>query len=312
MCTPFLNRLKTINPQAELCVVCQPKHVPLFETHSAVSDVEPIDSFTRCVKRLRAMKFDCGYILPTSFSSAWLFYLAGIPERIGFGAEWRSPLLSSALPLDKRYHYVRRYLSLIGQERDVCVDTPEFFFPSLFLSDTLLRKNSGRLLVGLGIGSQAPARQWPVERFALLSDKLIAELKCDVLLLGGQEETRLVPEFLSIAKRPVIDLIGKTSLENLGYVVSSCALIITNESGLMHAAWALGVPSVIIAGPSNPSLTSPWGNKYKILWHDEIGCVPCIRNECPRKNEGHKECLMKISVNEVFEASSSLLSSIRL
>ncbi len=88
----------------------------------------------------------------------------------------------------------------------------------------------------------------------------------------------------------------------LGGILGLCGGLVTNESGMMHASWALGTPMVVLAGPSNPRLTSPFGSRVKILQHREVPCVPCVKNDCYRPRDGYKECLRRIDVEEVLEA----------
>jgi ADP-heptose:LPS heptosyltransferase len=97
----------------------------------------------------------------------------------------------------------------------------------------------------------------------------------------------------------------------LGDVLRECAALVTNESGMMHVAWAVKTPTVALAGPSNPRLTSPFGVEIKVLQHREVPCVPCVKNECYRPADESMECMRKIEVEEVLEALRKILRGAR-
>lgn len=311
MATAFLSELKEAHPGARVSVFCRAAHRPLFESAGlsaeAVAVDEPRFSLGRLARRLREGRYELGYILPLSFSSALAFAWGAVRRRVGHGAQGRSFLLTEAVSLDARFHYVRRYLSLIGREG---------------LADSALRLNFplteagrsewARLKASWGVslkapflavapGSQAAARRWAPERFALVAGRFVKETGGSVLLVGARSDRAAAEEVRRHAPGGLFNACGGTSLEGLGAVLKECVALLTNESGAMHAAWALGVPSVVIAGPSDPALTAPWGEAATILEKPEVWCVPCVRNDCPRWGNGHKECLARIGVDEVWE-----------
>jgi heptosyltransferase-2 len=258
MSTPFLKRLAAKHPGALIDVLAKPSVAGVFNGMPGLRRVIRMNTPEAAPAALKIESYETSYILPTSFSSAWKMFRAGIPRRIGYAAEFRSFALTEALPLEERYHYVRRYLGLIGEEgRDV---TPEdFYFPT---EDPPFVLPEGPVFA-IAPGSRAPARRWFPERFAAVVDGLPAGT---VLLLGAPED----------------------------------------------APWAArtadaGTPMVIVAGPSEPRCTSPFGARVRILQHREIPCVPCVKNECFRPAEDKVACLKAVPPSEVLSAVQNLL-----
>lgn len=295
MSMPFLRRLKETVPQGAVDVLCKPSLRDLFRGFPGIRNVlvfNPAESLLSVAGRIRKGRYDSGYVLPPSFSSAFLFFLAGIPERIGYSTDFRGFLFTQALPLDERFHYVRRYLGLLN-ETGADLGRDDFYFPV---------ENSSALLpnsfLAVAPGSRAPARRWSSERFAELINGLSEKDWPEVVLLGSAEDADVAEEVASLCTRRTVNLCGKTSLAALGDLLRRCGALVTNESGMMHAAWAVGTPTVVIAGPSEPRSTSPFGSRVKILQHREVPCVPCIKNECYRFGKGYKECMDRVPVKE--------------
>jgi heptosyltransferase-2 len=310
MSTPFLFELRSRHPGARIIVLCRPEHAAIFQNHPSVDE-----TLILSVHTVLDDSFDTGYILPTSFSSAWQFYRARLPVRIGHAAGGRSFLLTQAVPLDPRFHYVRRYLSLLGRE-SLPSSALRFSFP---LTDAgrheweeLKVSSESKLqgpLLAIAPGSRASARRYPPERFAALADLFVKHFGGSVVLVGSGEDEMIAREVCTHVSSPIANLCGKTSLEGMGSVLKECRALLTNESGTMHVAWALGVPSVALAGPSDTALTAPWEGAATLLQRRELWCVPCVRNECPRPGRGYKECLTLISVEEAWEVLRATIES---
>jgi ADP-heptose:LPS heptosyltransferase len=200
--------------------------------------------------------------------------------------------------LDERFHYVRRYLSLIGEEgREI--SSTDFYFPVENPPSTL---PAGPILA-VAPGSRAPARRWFPERFAAVID---AAPQKSVVILGAPEDAPWAEAVAAKTKRPVVNLCGKTTLPQLAGILKKCAALLANESGLMHVAWAVGTPTVVVAGPSEPRSTSPYGAAVKVLQHREIPCVPCVKNECYRLGADHMACLKAVAPAEASAALAAL------
>lgn len=307
MCTPFLNRLVAQNPGAEIDLLCRPSVSDVFRGLAGIRDILPLPRSaglwsTACF--LRERRYQRAYILPASFNAALPPWLAGIPERIGHPGDFRGPLLTRVVPLDERFHYIRRYLSLIGEPgRDI--HRSDLYFPSAASTDAEGQAlGTGRILA-VAPGSRAEARRWFPERFAAVIDGL-GEGWGGVVLVGAPEDRPQAERVAALTRRKVTNLCGRTTLPELAGVLDRCDALVTNESGLMHVGWARGLPLVVVAGPSEPQATSPFGPNIRVIQHREIPCVPCVRNNCDRAGIDFQACLKAITVNEVLSALNAL------
>ena len=162
-------------------------------------------------------------------------------------------------------------------------------------------------LIKFAAASFAASRRWPPENFSGLINKFKDTYAGSVLLLGASEEQGVVKGVEEGAGGGVFNLCGKLSLEGLGAALLRSRVLITNESGAMHAAWALGVPRIVLAGPSDTNITSPYGEGTDIIQHKELECVPCVRNICRKGGKRRIECMKKITVDEVFAVLTRIL-----
>jgi heptosyltransferase-2 len=256
-------------------------------------------------RELKKRRYDRAYILPPSFGSALAPWLAGVPDRVGWNSDFRRLLLTRAVPVDERFHYVRRYLALIGAAGSDVAST-DLYFPSAPAPDGWAGDLAGRLLA-VAPGSRAPARRWDPERFADVINAL-PPVWGGAVLLGAPEDAPVAARVESLCRRPVWNLCGRTTLPALAGVLKNCAALLTNESGLMHVGWAAGLPLVVVSGPSNVHATSPFGPRVRVIQHREIPCVPCVKNECYRAADERNLCLKAVTVGEVLENVAGVVS----
>jgi heptosyltransferase II len=259
----------------------------------------------------RAQPFDAAYVLPNSLKSALLPLFAGIPKRIGYMGEARVGFLTHRLknPINKP-PMVAFYSALSGEENPKTGYQTDI--PQLTLSDaevqTALAELSlqrGKYVVfspGAEFGS---AKRWPVAHFVDLALKIDVQ----VVLLGSGKEFDLCESIVATVNEKFpnkgLNLAGKTSLAVAFSVINAAKCIVSNDSGLMHVAAALGVPQVAIFGSSSPLHTPPLSDAAKVLWlkndlnyQPALDCAPCFAREC---QFGHTRCLQDISANLVME-----------
>jgi heptosyltransferase-2 len=147
-----------------------------------------------------------------------------------------------------------------------------------------------------------PAKRWEPVRFAALGRELVREFGARLVLLGGHDERPVADQVKEQLQAPLVDLVGRTSLRQALGIMSQLNLLVTNDSGLMHAAAALSVPLVALFGSTDPGATGPFTSRATVIRHLQP-CSPCFKRTC----ETGYPCLTAISVDEVAAAARSWL-----
>ena len=253
-------------------------------------------------KRIRG-QFDTAYVLPNSLKSALLPFLASIPKRIGYLGEARIGLLTHRLKNPKNKPPMVAFYSALSGEAGLDADRPQLHVPEADINATLaeLGLQRGAYTVFAPGSEYGPAKRWPAAHYVALANQLAGP----VLLLGSGKEAELCAEIA--AKAPnCLNLAGKTTLNQAILAQAASKLIVSNDSGLMHVAAALGVPQVAIFGSSSPLHTPPLSEKAVVLWlktdpayTPPLDCAPCFERECPL---GHTRCLNDLSAERVLAA----------
>jgi heptosyltransferase-2 len=314
MALPVLEALAAA--QRDVVVLARPHLVPLLRLSPAVASiVERADGDEETVARLRASGCHEAVVLPNSFRSARLPQRAGIPYRWGYRGEWRTPLLSPPVPRPRgrrRRPQVEDYRELLDA---MAVPLPATWTPRLPRTPELLARGRERLarahlgeagpLVGLFPGAEwGPSKRWPWRRFADLARALRRELprSGQVILVGPKEVwvgVRIHEESGKI--HPVIG--PDLDLAGLAAVLAGLDLLVTNDSGPMHLAAALGVRCIALFGPTDPRRTAPAGDGHVVL-DRHLWCSPCFARRCPLL---HHRCLGGIGVDAVKDAAVGAL-----
>ncbi len=256
----------------------------------------------RIARELRPAGYDRAIILPRSFKAALVPWFAKIPIRTGFRGESRFLLINDVRPFDRAVldQTVKRFVAL-GLEHDEELPT-EGPYPMLEVSAA----NQARCIDELGLDTDqpviairpgaeyGPAKCWPLENFATLAARL-GEAGFTVWVLGSDKD-KAAGETIATGSRAV-NLCGRTSLEDVIDVLAACDQAVSNDSGLMHIAAAVGIHVHGIFGSSSPKFTPPLAKSREI--HEiSLECRPCFKRECPL---GHLKCLKGISAASVFE-----------
>lgn len=324
MTVPALRALRRVLPEAKITLVVRPSAKGIFADVDFVDELLIYDrrnvwSVWSQVREWRKRQFDLAVLFQNAFEAALIPFLAGVPLRLGYATESRQALLSHPLALPdwrSTRHEVFYYLYLITALEQMlygtsenCEQVPD---ASLQISETrkseaenLLRTygvREGQPVVALCPGSiNSRAKRWPAADYATLADKLI-ESKRQVLLIGSKDETDVTREVTSRMQQQPVVLTGKTTLDQITAVLSLVDLVVTNDTGPAHIAAALGRPTLVIFGPTNPLTTRPFAPQAEILRHPP-DCAPCMLRDCPIDHR----CMTAIGVNEVFEHSHALL-----
>jgi heptosyltransferase-2 len=270
------------------------------------------------VQALRAGSFDAILLLPNSFRSAWSARRASIPERWGYAAEFRRWLLTRPVSRPRgRQHQSAYYLDLVKGLDIAPVDArPRVAVrpATLARADALLAahglgrtSDGGIRCIGFAPGAAyGHAKRWPPRMVADTIVRLSRESNVACVIFGaegdrdsGREIESSLPPYVR-----AVNLIGRTDLRVLAGVISRCAAFVSNDSGAMHLAAALGVPVVAIFGPTDERVTSPLASSVvsdvmmpDVLTHS-VFCRPCMLRECPIDHR----CMTGITVDTVVGA----------
>lgn len=266
----------------------------------------------RLARTLKGEGYSHAFVLPNSWKSALVPYLAGIPKRVGYRGEARFGLLTDARPLDRKAmpRLVERFAAL-AVARGALVPLP----PSpVLVPDTANRAAAMRALhlktdrpvVILCPGAEfGAAKRWPPNQFAELAAMFLAD-GLQVWIVGSPNDriaADAVLNSLGENMHRVRDLTARTDLGTAIDVLSSASLVVSNDSGLMHAAAAVGVPLVALFGSSSPAYTPPLSPLARIAKID-IACSPCFKRECPL---GHFRCMRELKPAIVYNLARSAL-----
>jgi heptosyltransferase-2 len=271
------------------------------------------------IVKLQLLRADVGVLLPNSFASAWLIKSAGIRERWGYAADFRDRLLSRVVSRPAiRVHQSEYYRRLVkglgiengGVEAELVVSEPSI----RAARDALSAKgwDGNRRLVVMAPGAAyGGAKRWPSEHFADVAVNLIRNQQVSCVLIGSSADAAttswvraLVPED---ARANVIDLAGSTRLDTLAGVFRLASACVSNDSGAMHLAGAVGVPLAALFGPTRERETSPLarpGGRTEVLIN-HVWCRPCMLRECPLDHR----CMNGLSPTRVIAALTDLMTS---
>ena len=315
---PFLESLNKNIPNAEMWIAAKPWVKDIFIPSRFIKGIIPLSpqndivSLRNSAKEIKSHNFDIGILLPNSFSAAFLFYLAKIPQRWGYQRDGRALLLTKGvLPQSREnaIHHVHYYLELL-KGLGVQAYPPELKFPLTpqekkgaqdFLRS--LMADQGKPLIIFHPGaSYGPSKRWPAQRYAQLAAFFQERERATILLIGAQDEEQVAESVSSMSNKKPLNLVGKTSLRFLAGIISQSALFVSNDSGPMHMANALRIPVVALFGPTDPRQTGPFHKPASVI-QKKVPCWPCSYRECPYDHR----CMLKIEAEEVYQISKQFL-----
>ncbi len=334
MTLPALNLLRQSFPDARIAVITPPGNADLVKSTPYVDEVlvykrkeRGATEFLAMQTRVRRARFDLAILFQNAFEAALMSFLASIPHRVGFAAQYRTPLLTNSVPLrssDYVRHQVFDYIDLANVALKHFGDqshSPDVSFappmPVLKVtSDTrekaiafIGRHNispSAGPIVALNTGAtNSKAKCWGEDRYAALADALSERFGAQILLIGGPPERDLASRIESqVSKARVANVAGLTDMSTLIGVLHVSDLLIGNDTGPAHVSAALGRPTVTIFGPTNEFETAPLGPRTAIVRADGIECARCMFRECPIDHR----CMERISVDAVLDSARRFLS----
>ena len=326
MTQPLLASLKALYPNSKIDVLASTWVAPIYRACSEVNEVieakfehKQLQWGLRknLAKQLEAKNYQACFVLPNSFKSALIPWLANIPLRIGYRGELRFGLMNLSLDNPSKLnrppmveHY-QALIHLLDDESNPSIDLTPKLNVSLPAKESVERKlrdahiQNGSLYIICPGAEYGPSKRWPADHFAKLASSLIPQdPSAQVILLGSKSDDAIAQKILSQANysKNVHNWCGSTSLDEAIALIGTSKAVISNDSGLMHIAAALKVPQVAIFGSSDPAHTPPLSDKAQVIWLN-MPCSPCHKRECPL---GHLKCLKDILPEQVLATLNTL------
>jgi len=262
---------------------------------------------------LRRDSYDMVLELQGLLRSGLYAALTGCPVRVGFddGREGSSWFYSRRVKVSNdAVHAVDRCLDLVRRIGVTIASTPAFPVPDVKKQqewvDDLWRRNQirdGEAVCIVHPSARWPTKRWPAQCFAQLADRLIVQERTRVMIVGSAAEASQIEQMSRQMSQPAINLAGQTDLLQLAALLRRSNLLVSNDSGPMHLAAAVGTPVVAIFGPTDPSRVGPYGAGHLVL-RKETDCSRCTRRACIRD----ALCMKAIGVGEVFEAVRAVVN----
>jgi heptosyltransferase-2 len=269
-------------------------------------------------KEIEARNYQACFVLPNSFKSALIPWLANIPFRVGYRGELRFGLINLVLDNPSKINrppMVEHYLALSELLKDDGSLPFGKLTPRLDVSSSA-KQSVVKKLQDANIHSESiyaicpgaeygPSKRWPSEHFAVLAQNLIAQNSNNqIILLGSKSDHALAQEITAQAKQVgnIHNWCGNTSLDEAIALIGMSKAVVSNDSGLMHVAAALQIPQVAIFGSSDPAHTPPLSDKAQVIWLN-MPCSPCHKRICPL---GHLRCLKDILPEQVLATLNTL------
>ncbi|MDD2679600.1 MAG: glycosyltransferase family 9 protein [Candidatus Omnitrophica bacterium] len=338
--TPALRAIKEKYPPSFIGYWCNQRVKPLVASNPNVDKVFALsrgdlkkiyrESFfsgtwntLRLIRQLRKEHFDICLDFSLDHRYSLLAKIIGIPARIGFNYKGRGRFLTHKIAITGYHdkHAVEYYLDLLrllnieAEDKSLELAVPDSVRTKARNILAARGIEADDLLVGIAPGAggswgkDAGYKHWPALKFAQVAQRLVGELKAKVIILGDESERPIADVMVNAMRHKPVDLTGSTNLEILPAVIKELQLLICNDGGPMHMAVALGVKTVSVFGPVSELVYGPYPEhrNHVVLKWDGL-CRPCYKNFKLPACDRDKECLKSVSVEDVFKASSALLS----
>ena len=330
MSLPALHALREQFPQAHIAILAKPWVADLYGREPFCDEVIPYQPGRgwrgwrerwRISQELRRHRFDCALLLQNAFEAAAVVYVARIPVRIGYNRDARGSLLTCAVPVPETgetpSHQRFYYLELLKRAGLI----PRY--PAdveVRLSGAKIAGEQGRLrlqrfgmegpVVGVSPGAAyGGAKRWLPERFAEAAVRIAYERRATVAVFGSEQEQAVCQTVRAYVEQNgvmCINFAGRTTLSQFIEMAAACEVYLTNDSGPMHIASALGVPTVAVFGATDDKATGPAGVKSRIV-REPVECSPCLLRECPIDHR----CMTRVPAERVVNAAFDMLEKKR-
>ena len=315
---PAINSIRETYPQAHIAVLAKPWVADIYRLFTDIDEIiiyenkyDNVWGVFRLARMLKKKKFDLAILLQNAMEAAIMSCAALILLRAGYSSDGRGLLLTHRVRRNrgiKKLHQIDYYLEMVKALGCVSTDKEMHLETKIShnVAQSVLQKyipNQYKIIIGIAPGATyGPAKRWFPARFAAVADKISSVFDCRIILLGGKSDWDTAEEVRKLAQANLLNLAGKTSLEEAIYLISQCRLFISNDSGLMHIAGALNIPTIAIFGSTNPSTTSPAG-RQSVVVRREVSCSPCLKETCSTDFR----CMELISVEDVYAVAQNIL-----
>lgn len=334
MTTPALAAIRESLPTAQITLLASRSGAQLKPHLSMVDDVivhdapwvkheqpaSALDDFA-LIHRLAERGFDAAVVFTvctqSALPAALMCRLAGIPLRAAYARENPYALLTDWLSepdtdLSRARHEVQRQLELV-QSLGWHTPDPRLRFELRAVDGDRLQAKlhlaglaPGASWVVVHPGATAASRRYPAERFGLAADAIAQDSGCTVVFTGGAAEAQVIEQARRAMRRPSFSMAGELSIGELAALIARARALVSNNSGPVHLAAAVGTPVVDLYALTNPQHT-PWAVPARVLNHD-VPCRNCLKSVCP---QGHHDCLAKVPAQAVAEAALQLMAAPR-
>ncbi|HSU30633.1 MAG TPA: lipopolysaccharide heptosyltransferase II [Bryobacteraceae bacterium] len=326
MSLPALQALREQFPRAHISILAKPWVAGLYRREPFCDELIPYGPTKgwkgwgerwAIAQDLRRRKFDCAVLLQNAFEAAAIAYLAGIPRRIGYNRDARGSLLTHPIPVPKvgetPTHQRFYYLELLKRAKLIPGYAPD---ASVRLFGASEAAEEGRQLfsdfgidgpvIGVSPGAAyGGAKRWIPERFAAAAVQVSRNRRASVAVFGSEQERAICEEVGSAAEASGVtcmNFAGRTTLTQFIAMAAACDVYLTNDSGPMHIASALGVPTVAVFGATDAMATGPTGSHSKVVC-EPVECSPCLLRECPIDHR----CMTRIPAERVTQVALQVL-----
>jgi heptosyltransferase-2 len=321
---PLLSEIKRRFPSARLSFLCTPQGKELAQNCAAIDEIIVDDKkaehhgpsgLWRQVLNLRAREFSLALTSHKSLRSALILYLTRIPCRVGFRQSKGWFLFNRRVERPAKLHDVERNLSLLTAfgipleecERDYGLRAAGAGSSSVAAQLASLKNGGQRFLIGVNPGSVWATKRWQADGFAQVIKLLEVRGDCQVVIFGGTQDIPLAAWIREAAGSNCLDYSGKFSLRELPEALAACDVFITNDSGPMHIAVALEVPTIALFCATTPDLGFyPYSDNAIVLQKD-LPCRPCSSHGGRRCPLGTEDCIRLIHPEHVLQATERLL-----
>jgi heptosyltransferase-2 len=335
MAEPALRELRRIFGESTITLVARRWVAGLLEGEGLADEfipasdaqtfVQAATNFVRDARLLRRKRFDLAVLLPNAFGAALLARVAGANNIAGYSTDGRRALLHFVVPFEPNYksgHQVRYYLNIAAElERkltgsdNVDIETAQ---PRLHVAEaergrarvmlgksgiTTAESRTVSRIVALSPGAtNSRAKRWLAERFAATADRLAEQNGFQTIIVGTAGDFEVAEEVARRMRSHAVVLAGRTNITDLKAVLACASLVISNDTGTAHVSAALGVPTVVVFGPTEHVSTRPLSDAVTIVRHD-VECSPCMLRDCPIDHR----CMTRVEVDNVYSAAQDLL-----